>query len=738
MISTSRLSNIALRALVIFSLSLLTSVFAQEPNRQLVQNGPQASPNSKRIALVIGNGAYTSAPPLKNPPNDARDMAATLKTLGFDVTSGINVSQKDMKRLIREFGMKLKNGGSGLFYYAGHGVQSKGRNYLIPVDANIQSEAEVEDSGVDAALVLNFMDDAQNGLNIVILDACRNNPFARSFRSASDGLAQVDAPTGTLIAYATAPGRVASDGTAQNGLYTAELLKQMQTPGISITDMFMRVRGEVMKQTGNKQVPWEASSLVGSFYFAGASSDSPPVTFAKIDPVAFELSYWETIKSSTNADDFKAYLARYPQGQFVELAKNRIANLSTPPKPEDASPPAGSGSATELAFWDSIKNSTSADDYRAYLEKYPNGEFAVLAKRRLAPLEANEKEKAKANEVERNIKTFQGHFGVMSAGFRGRPGKLLVSPSGIQFIWDKGRDGIAENKPYTFSQNIQENPNPFELKCANFAQARTDDVFIREISKKNAELLDVIGEGGFVARFKALSADEAANALAAIRAYCSGGKIGANSSDAANSLTGTTWTGDSAGGDKHYEFQFLSSSEVVWSLKWGRLNDPTFQGTYTLNGNQLRMVFDAKKVMGGNEEVAAVLSENSLTGSWNFGRSEVRPDNGMYKFTVTKASTSSGSNPPNGASSLVGTTWKGDSSGGDKHYQVQFLPNGKVIWNLKWNNYGEAQGIWRQEGNTITLDLNGYLKPVIMTVNGETMDGSWSGGQYKFKLTKVQ
>ncbi|HSS20372.1 MAG TPA: caspase family protein [Pyrinomonadaceae bacterium] len=248
-------------------------VTAQEPpdSRQLEREQIQRlEKTGKRIALVIGNGAYTNAPPLKNPPNDARDMTATLKELGFDVASGINVNQREMKRLIREFGQKLKAGGSGLFYYAGHGVQSKGRNYLIPVEADIQSEAEVEDAGVDVNLVLSYMDDAQNGLNIMILDACRNNPFARSFRSASSGLAQVDAPTGTLIAYATAPGRVASDGIGQNGLYTSELLKQMRVPGLSATDMFMRVRAEVMRQTANRQVPWEASSLVGAFYFMRA------------------------------------------------------------------------------------------------------------------------------------------------------------------------------------------------------------------------------------------------------------------------------------------------------------------------------------------------------------------------------------------------------------------------------------------------------------------------------------
>jgi hypothetical protein len=328
-----------------------------QQDRQLTQNG-SASPAtaSKRIALVIGNGAYTSAPPLKNPPNDARDMSASLRTLGFDVTSGINANQKDMKRLIREFGLKLKGGGSGLFYYAGHGVQSKGRNYLIPIDAEIQSEAEVEDSGVDASLVLNYMDDAQNGLNIVILDACRNNPFARSFRSASDGLAQVDAPTGTLIAYATAPGRVASDGTGQNGLYTSELLKQMRIPGLSATDMFMRVRAEVIKQTGNKQVPWEASSLVGSFYFSGqvanAAGSRPTDSPAKssVDPAAIELSYWESIKNSPDAEDFRSYLQRYPTGNFVPLAQNRLKSLEATKSSagSDSSKPSATSSGASI------------------------------------------------------------------------------------------------------------------------------------------------------------------------------------------------------------------------------------------------------------------------------------------------------------------------------------------------------------------------------------------------------
>lgn len=308
---------------------------AQQQARQLVQTDGAAS--GKRLALVVGNGAYTNAPALKNPPNDARDMADALSRLGFTVEHGVDLNQRQMKSMIREFGQKLKGGGQGLFYYAGHGVQLKGKNYLIPVDADIQSETDVEDQGVDANLVLGFMDEAGNGLNIVILDACRNNPFARSFRSASSGLAQVDAPTGTLIAYATAPGRVARDGAGRNGAYTAELLRQMQVPGLSVEELLKRVRVNLKQQTKDEQVPWESSSLVGDFYLNRAAStggavNTPPSKAEGTPPVdssAIELAYWDTIKNSSNAEDFRAYLRKYPKGEFADLAKNRLNKLES-------------------------------------------------------------------------------------------------------------------------------------------------------------------------------------------------------------------------------------------------------------------------------------------------------------------------------------------------------------------------------------------------------------------------
>jgi hypothetical protein len=224
--------------------------------------------DQKRFALVIGNGAYPTAP-LKNPPNDAKAMAAELRLLGFEVMEYTDLSQADMIKDIRAFGNKLSvEKGTGLFFYAGHGIQLNGENYIVPVSAVIEKEQDVEFEAVNIKRVLGEMDYAQNDLNIIILDACRNNPFARSFRSGGgNGLATTTAPKGTFIAYATAPGSVASDGTGNNGLYTQELIQCMQKPGVKIEDMFKQVRNNVYEKSNKQQVPWENSSIFGDFYF---------------------------------------------------------------------------------------------------------------------------------------------------------------------------------------------------------------------------------------------------------------------------------------------------------------------------------------------------------------------------------------------------------------------------------------------------------------------------------------
>src|ERR1044071_1861560 len=201
---------------------LFTLALAVQPAR--AQNGRGigvGQAGARRVALVIGNGAYRNVPRLANPVNDARDVAALLRSLGFEVVFGEDQTAEQMNRLVVEFGDRLSRGGGvGLFYYAGHGVQVGGRNYLIPVEAGSLRERTIEWYALDLNRVLAEMDDADNGFNLVILHARRNNPFAREWRSAAEGLAQVNAPAGTLIAYATAPGAVASAGTGRNGLYT--------------------------------------------------------------------------------------------------------------------------------------------------------------------------------------------------------------------------------------------------------------------------------------------------------------------------------------------------------------------------------------------------------------------------------------------------------------------------------------------------------------------------------------
>jgi uncharacterized caspase-like protein len=236
-----------------------------------------ASAAETRIALVIGNSEYSSGP-LPNPANDAKMIGETLTSLGFEVIARRNADQNTMKRAIQEFGSRLEKGGPsavGLFYYAGHGVQLNGRNYLIPTTAQIDREGDVEIEAVSADWVIEQMRYARNRLNIVILDACRNNPFTRSMRSVDHGLATMDAPAGILIAYSTAPGAVAADGSGRNSPYTEALSQAMRDLHEPVEQVFKHVRVGVMGATSGKQVPWESSSLTGDFYFAAAPSKIP-------------------------------------------------------------------------------------------------------------------------------------------------------------------------------------------------------------------------------------------------------------------------------------------------------------------------------------------------------------------------------------------------------------------------------------------------------------------------------
>lgn len=234
----------------------------------------------RKLALVIGNNAYKVGP-LKNPVNDAQAMAATLKTLGFDVVHRENTSLRDMIDAFQRFSMASKDADVRLVFYAGHGMQVKGRNYLLPVDTEIRTEDEIAGKSADLNELLDRLARYKQGVNIVILDACRNNPFVNpdllgpdgrrlKFRSlgSPNGLARVEAPVGSMIAFSTAPGGIAVDSpTSKNSLYTRHLLEQMQVPGQPIELLFKRVRLGVARDTGQVQIPWESSSLMGDFCF---------------------------------------------------------------------------------------------------------------------------------------------------------------------------------------------------------------------------------------------------------------------------------------------------------------------------------------------------------------------------------------------------------------------------------------------------------------------------------------
>lgn len=286
----------------------------------LLAAGPASA--QKRVALVIGNGSYQHTAHLKNPAHDASDISAALQRLGFDVLRGIDLSHDGMRDIIRAFSQKVEGADVALMFYAGHGLQVGGKNYLLPIDAQIETQADLEFGSIDLNRVLGFME-GQAKTSIVFLDACRDNPLAASLsrgtRSAAvgRGLAQVDSGVGTLIAFATQPGNVALDGDGRNSPFTSALLTIMEQPGLPLSEVMISVRNEVLKSTGGKQVPWEHSSLTGQFYFKPVK----PGSVAAADQAGLEVAFWNSIQGSKNPQLFEAYLRRYPNGTFAEIAR---------------------------------------------------------------------------------------------------------------------------------------------------------------------------------------------------------------------------------------------------------------------------------------------------------------------------------------------------------------------------------------------------------------------------------
>ena len=304
----------------------------------------------RRVALVIGNSAYQFAPHLPNPTNDAEAMAASLQKLGFEVTKGIDLDRTETELIIREFSKSLPGADVALLFYAGHGIQYEGNNYLIPVDAQLNDETDLNFEGTQLKLIIGMME-REPRVNLVFLDACRDNPFAQqlarsmgSTRSTSvgRGLAVIEAPAGSLVVYATDPDQVALDGDGSHSPFTAALLAHIDTPGQSVSDMMIEVRNDVLSATQNKQRPHEDNTLTSKFYFAPtvevadattgpAPSSGTTAAAPVVQPVDKEVVFWQSIQNSNSPAQFQAYLDQYPNGTFAALARARIEELKTKP-----------------------------------------------------------------------------------------------------------------------------------------------------------------------------------------------------------------------------------------------------------------------------------------------------------------------------------------------------------------------------------------------------------------------
>jgi hypothetical protein len=336
----------------------------------------------KRVALVIGNGAYQNTTPLKSTKNDASDMAAALTRLGFDVVDGIDLDKRTMERTMRQFTQKLARADVALLYFAGHALQSGGQNYLMPVDARLRSEGDVDFETLPLSLVLRQME-REAKTSIVLLDACRDNPLARtlartlSTRSSlmGQGLAEVKAGVGTLVGFSTQPGNIALEGEGRNSPYATALLQHVEAPGKDVGGVLVAVRNDVLQATAGRQVPWEFTALTDEVYFKlPAAAAPPPVALPAATPTPsavaatttelpldydkeMEIAFWNAVKGSKSPAVLQTYLDRFPRGTFAGLAHvmldqlrgaeatatapakgSRVASLPTPEPPAPAAP----------------------------------------------------------------------------------------------------------------------------------------------------------------------------------------------------------------------------------------------------------------------------------------------------------------------------------------------------------------------------------------------------------------
>ena len=367
----------------------------------------------QRVALVIGNGSYAHAPALANPLNDARDIGEALDRLDFKVTRIENAGYSGLRRGLQQFALAASASEVAVVFYAGHGIEVDRRNFLVPVDAELLSDADVDFEAVPLDLLSRAVERA-SGLRLIILDACRDNPFvaamqrAGATRSIGRGLARVEPSGETLVAYAAKEGTVAADGEGRNSPYTSALLSHLEEPGLEVGLMFRKVRDAVVASTGGRQEPFIYGSLSSKGAYLAALPEpepAPPTAEAQTSPAPAagesealralaEREFWVSVKDSEHAADIEAYLERYPNGSYETLARNRLARLQGAPAGDAAavfSRVEAERLAAEREFWASVKDSENPDELQAYLDTYPKGTYAFLGRARLDRLAGSQR-----------------------------------------------------------------------------------------------------------------------------------------------------------------------------------------------------------------------------------------------------------------------------------------------------------------------------------------------------------
>ena len=341
-------------------------VAGADANAASALRGPE-----QRVALVIGNSSYQNAPQLANPDHDAQSVAEFLNSAGFEVVEATDLTQNDMIKVMQDFSARVTAHGPNtvaMIYYAGHGVQMAGENYLVPIDAKVSQPSDLIDNSIRLVDVMATLESIPSRMRIVVLDACRNNPFP-TVDDAGRGLAIVDAPNGSIVGYSTAPGTEALDGDHGHSPYTAAFLNLAREPNVPIEQLFKRVRLEVNHSTSGQQTPWESSSLTSDFTFFGdsavaatrAPAKAPVVQMASNLPSRAARQAYDFVVSEGSAAFYQEFLDRFPYDPLCDNIRVLLANL------------------LEAAAWHNAVLQNSSFAYKAFYEKHPTSPYAISA-----------------------------------------------------------------------------------------------------------------------------------------------------------------------------------------------------------------------------------------------------------------------------------------------------------------------------------------------------------------------